>query len=113
MAFNQLQQALQTTATPDIPDPMWPFTQKVDEKEGRMTSVLLQDHESKLCPVANFSAKLNLVAALLPIRLRAVAEKTVNSSRDIVGHLNIVCKNPDFIGFAVVTHNETLIIIFL
>ncbi|MGL4646348.1 MAG: RNase H-like domain-containing protein, partial [Cetobacterium sp.] len=87
-AFVDLKMALQTTPTLGIPDPNKLFVQTVEEKSVCMTSVLLQNHGGKLRPAAYFSAKLDPVAAGLPMCLRAVAaaEKAVNASRDIVGY---------------------------
>ncbi|XP_031695604.1 uncharacterized protein LOC116377972 isoform X2 [Anarrhichthys ocellatus] len=87
-AFTQMKCALQTPPTLGLPDPNKPFTQTVDERQGCMTSVLLQSHTDKLRPVAYFSTKLDHVAAGLPQCLRAVAaaEKALAASRDIVGY---------------------------
>lgn len=95
-SFTELKLALQTTPTLGLPDPTRPFTQTVDEKNGCMTSVLLQDHGNKLRPVAYFSSKLDPVAAGLPRCLRAVAaaEKAVMASRDIVGYSDVTLLVP-------------------
>ncbi|XP_047676510.1 uncharacterized protein LOC113649215 isoform X1 [Tachysurus fulvidraco] len=95
-AFVDLKMALQTTPTLGIPDPNELFVQTVDEKSGCMTSVLLQNHGGKMRPVAYFSAKLDPVAAGLPMCLRAVAaaEKAVNASRDIVGYSELTLLVP-------------------
>ena len=87
-SFIDLKLALQQAPTLGIPDLHKPFTQAVDECNGCMTSVLLQQHGDKLRPVGYFSAKLDSVARGLPKCLRAVAaaEKAVNASRDIVGY---------------------------
>ncbi|XP_062421340.1 uncharacterized protein LOC119202433 isoform X3 [Pungitius pungitius] len=87
-AFTQMKYALQTPPTLGLPNPNKPFTQTVDERQGCMTSVLLQPHGDKLRPVAYFSAKLDPVAAGLPQCLRAVAaaERALTASRDIVGY---------------------------
>ncbi|XP_062419418.1 uncharacterized protein LOC119228347 isoform X2 [Pungitius pungitius] len=87
-AFTQMKCALQTPPTLGLPNPNKPFTQTVDERQGCMTSVLLQPHGDKLRPVAYFSAKLDPVAAGLPQCLRAVAaaERALTASRDIVGY---------------------------
>lgn len=80
--------ALQSPPTLGLPDPAKPFTQTVDEKDGSMTSVLLQLHGDKLRTVAYFSFKIDPVTAGLPRCLRAVAaaEKALVASRDIVGY---------------------------
>ena len=62
-SFTELKLALQSIPTLGLPDPTKRFTQTVDEKDGCMTSVLLQDHGNKLRPVAYFSLKLDPVAA--------------------------------------------------
>ena len=87
-AFNDMKTALQTPPTLGLPDPTKPFVQAVDERDGCMTSVLLQTHGDQLCPVAYFSSKLDPVAAGLPKCLCAVAaaEKALMASRDIVAY---------------------------
>lgn len=72
-AFVNLKMAFQSPPTLGLPNPNLPFTQTVDEHLRCMTSVLLQLHGDRLRPVAYFSAKLDPVAAGLPICLRAGA----------------------------------------
>lgn len=86
-SFVNLKKALQSAPTLGVPNPDKPFVQHVDEKEGCMTSVLLQKHGSQLKPVAFFSCTLDPVAKALPHCLRAVAaaERAVLASRDFVG----------------------------
>lgn len=67
--FVDLQAALLSTPTLGCPDTKKPFTQTADEKNGYMTSALLQEHGGKMRPVAYFSSKLDPVAAGLPICL--------------------------------------------
>ncbi|XP_027142002.1 protein NYNRIN-like [Larimichthys crocea] len=95
-AFTDLKLLLQSTPTLGLPDPLRPFTQTVDEKNGCMTSVLLQEHGGRLRPVAYFSSKLDPVAAGLPRCLRAVAaaEKAVLASREIVGYSDLTLLVP-------------------
>ena len=95
-AFRELKLALQTSPTLGLPDQEKPFTQMVDVKNGFMVSVLLQNHGGKLRPVAYFSAKLDPVAAGLPICLRAVAaaEKAVHASREYVGYADLTLMVP-------------------
>lgn len=62
-AFEFMKCQLGQTPTLGIPEPTKPFIQMVDEKNGYMTSVLLQYHGDKLRPVAYFSSKLDPVAA--------------------------------------------------
>ncbi|KAI3360522.1 hypothetical protein L3Q82_002411 [Scortum barcoo] len=95
-AFSDLKLALQSSPTLGLPDPTKPFTQAVDERDGCMTSVLLQTHGDKLRPVAYFSAKLDPVAAGHPRCLRAVAaaEKALLASRDIVGYAHVTLLVP-------------------
>ncbi len=95
-AFENLKILLQTSPTLGLPDPERNFVQTVDEKNGFMTSVLLQDHGGKLRPVAYFSSKLDPVAAGLPKCLRAVAsaEKAILASREIVGYSDVTLLMP-------------------
>ncbi|KAF7650787.1 hypothetical protein LDENG_00120680 [Lucifuga dentata] len=83
-AFNDLKTALQSSPTLGLPDNSKPFVQTVDDKNGFMSYVLLQEHGGRLKPVAYFSAKLDPVAAGLSHCLRAVAaaEKAIMASRD-------------------------------
>ncbi|KAI2646109.1 Gag-Pol polyprotein [Labeo rohita] len=75
---------VQLSPTLGLPVPTKPFVQMVDEKNGFMTSILLQHHGDRLRPVAYFSSKLDPVAAGLPRCLRAVAsaEKAVMASKE-------------------------------
>nr|XP_021332272.1 uncharacterized protein LOC110439819 [Danio rerio] len=79
-----------------LPVPTKPFVQMVDERNGFMMSLLLQDHGGRLRPVAYFSSKLEPVAAGLPRCLRAVAaaEKAVMVSRDFVGYSDLILMVP-------------------
>lgn len=71
-AFVELKQTLQQAPTLGLPYPKKkPFIQMVDERNGCMTSVLLQEHGDKLRPVAYFSGRLDAVARGLPGCLRA------------------------------------------
>ncbi|TWW66949.1 hypothetical protein D4764_20G0009810 [Takifugu flavidus] len=75
-AFTYLKLTLQTPPTLGIPYPDRPFTQTVDERQGCMTSVLLQEHGGSLRPVAYSSL--------------AAAEKAVVASRDLVTYSLLV-----------------------
>ncbi|KAI2668497.1 Gag-pol polyprotein [Labeo rohita] len=80
-----------------LPNGDRPLVQMVDEKNGFMTSVLLQQHhEDRLRPVAYFSSKLDPVAAGLPLCLRAVAaaEQAVIASREFVGYSDLTLMAP-------------------
>ncbi|KAL1264181.1 hypothetical protein QQF64_004536 [Cirrhinus molitorella] len=72
-AFVNMKIQLSQAPVLGLPNADKPFVQMVDEKNGFMTSVLLQHHGDKLRPVAYFSSKLDPVAAGLPLCLRAVA----------------------------------------
>lgn len=65
-ALDDLKKARQSAPARGIPDPQRPFTKTVDEREGFMSSVLLQEHGGRQRPVAYFSSKLDAVAAGLP-----------------------------------------------
>ncbi|TWW55636.1 Retrovirus-related Pol polyprotein from transposon opus [Takifugu flavidus] len=95
-AFEALKLALQTPATLRLPDPSRPFTQVADETDGCMTSVLLQEHQGKMTPIAYFSAKLDPFAAGFPRCLRAavVAEKAAMASRETVGRSHLTLLAP-------------------
>lgn len=75
-AFEALKFALQTPATPRLPDASRPFTQVADETDGCVT------------PAAYCSAKVDSFAAGFPRGLRAIAaaEKAAKASRGTVGH---------------------------
>lgn len=85
-----------TTPMLGLPNTSKPLTQTVDEKNGYMTSALLQEHGGKQRPVAYFSSKLDAVAASLPRCLRAVAavEKAVMASHDIVSYADLTLLVP-------------------
>lgn len=95
-AFEALKLALQTPATLRLPDPSRPFTQVAHETDGCMTSVLLQEHQGKMTPIAYFSAKLDPFAAGFPRCLRAavVAEKAAMASRETVGRSHLTLLAP-------------------
>ncbi|XP_029974616.1 uncharacterized protein LOC115408159 isoform X1 [Salarias fasciatus] len=95
-AFVALKEALLSAPALALPDPTKPFTQMVDEKNGFMSSVLLQAHGDLLRPVGYYSSRLDAVAAGLPHCLRAVAaaEKAVLASRDIVGYSQLTVMVP-------------------
>ncbi len=88
----RLSQAL----TLGLPVPTKPFVQMVNEKNGFMTSVLIKHHGDKLQPVADFSSKLDPVAAGLPHCLRAVAaaEQAEMASREFVGYCDLILNAP-------------------
>ncbi|KAL1279330.1 hypothetical protein QQF64_026003 [Cirrhinus molitorella] len=77
-------------------------SEMVDEKNGFMTSVLLQHHGDKLQPVAYFSSKLDLVASGLPFCLRAVAaaEQAAMASRDFAPETHFVVRVREKVGGA-------------
>ncbi len=56
-AFVNMKVQLSLAPTLGLPVPSKPFVQMVDEKNGFMTSVLLQNHGDRLRPVAYFSSK--------------------------------------------------------
>ncbi len=87
---------LSQAPTLGLPVPTKPFVQMVDEKNGFMTSVLMQHHGDKLRPVAYFSSKLDPVAAGLPHCLRAVAaaEQAIMASREFVGYSDLILNVP-------------------
>ncbi|KAL1276699.1 hypothetical protein QQF64_036322 [Cirrhinus molitorella] len=62
-AFVNMKIQLSQAPALGLPNADKPFVQMVDEKNGFMTSVLLQHHGDKLRPVAYFSSKLDPVAA--------------------------------------------------
>ncbi len=95
-AFENLKAALQSPPTLGLPDVTRPFTQTVDERDGCVTSVLMQHYGDRHRPVYYFSGKLDPVAAGLPKCLRAVAaaKKAVLASRDIVGYADITLLVP-------------------
>ncbi len=86
---------LSQAPTLGLPVPIKPFFQMVDEKNGFMTSVLMQHHGDKLRPVAYFSSKLDPVAAGLPhCLLVAAAEQAEMASRESVGYCDLILKVP-------------------
>ncbi|KAI2645689.1 Gag-Pol polyprotein [Labeo rohita] len=95
-AFVNMKIQLAQAPTLGLPNGDRPFVQMVDEKNGFMTSVLLQHHGDKLRPVAYFSSKLDPVAAGLPLCLRAVAaaEQAVIASREFVGYSDLTLLTP-------------------
>lgn len=87
-ALEDLKMALQSAPALGIPDPQRPFTQTVEERDGCMSTVLLQEHGGQQRPVAYFSSRLDAVAAGLLRCLRAIAaaEHALCASCDIVGY---------------------------
>lgn len=71
-----------------------PFVQTVDERNGCMTSVQLQDHGYRLRPVAYFSSKLNPVAAGMPKCSKAVAaeENAMMASQEVIGYADVTLR---------------------
>lgn len=108
-AFSALKLALQTPPTLGLPDPSKPFVQTVDERNGCMTSVLLQSHGDVLRPVAYFSCKLDAVSAGMPRCLRAVAasEKALNASRDIVAYSPLTLLVPHEVNLILSEHKTS------
>ncbi|XP_048009377.1 protein NYNRIN-like [Megalobrama amblycephala] len=95
-AFADMKAQLATAPTLGLPVPTKPFVQMVDEKNGFMSSVLLQLHGDRMRPVGYFSGKLDPVAAGLPHCLRAVAaaEQAVMASREFVGYSDVTLMVP-------------------
>ncbi|XP_016111873.1 uncharacterized protein [Sinocyclocheilus grahami] len=95
-AFDNMKVQLAMAPTLGLPVINRPFVQMVDEKNGFMSSVLLQTHGDRLRPVAYFSTKLDAVAAGLPHCLRAVAaaELAVMASREFVGYSDLTLMVP-------------------
>ena len=87
-AFEELKHTLTQAPCLGIPRHDKPYIQYVDQKNGHMTSVLLQEHGKRLRPVGYFSCKLNPVERGLPFCLQAVAaaELAVLASRQLVGY---------------------------
>lgn len=95
-AFDNMKVQLAMAPTLGLPVINCPLVQMVDEKNGFMSSVLLQTHGDRLRPVAYFSTKLDAVAAGLPHCLRAVAaaELAVMASREFVGYSDLTLMVP-------------------
>ncbi|XP_055366241.1 uncharacterized protein LOC114858685 [Betta splendens] len=95
-AFEDLKTASQTAPTLAFPDTSSPFTQTVDDRNGFMTSALLQKRGDTLRPVSYFSAKLDRGSAGLPPCLRAVAaaEKAVLASMKPVSGAALTLLSP-------------------
>jgi len=110
-AFCEMKQALLSAPTLGIPNPDKPFTQTVAEKNGYMSSVLLQEHGGKLRPVAYFSTKLDAVARGLPACLRAVAaaERAVVASREFVGYSDLTLLVPHAVNDIIRTEDFSFI----
>ncbi len=95
-AFVNMKVQLSQAPTLGLLVPTKPFVQMVDEKNGFVTSLLMQHHGDKLRPVAYFSSKLDPVAAGLPHCLRAVAaaEQGIMASREFVGYCDLILNVP-------------------
>lgn len=85
-AFCTVKQALVSSTTLALPDYSKKFIQTVDCKGHYMTSLLMQQHGSKMRPVAYYSSKLDAVACALPHCVKAViaASMAVEVSSTVV-----------------------------
>ncbi|KAL0152344.1 hypothetical protein M9458_052067 [Cirrhinus mrigala] len=108
-AFVNMKVQLSLALTLGLPVPTKPFVQMVDEKNGFMTSVLLQHHGDRLRPVAYFSSKLDPVAAGLPLCLRAKAsaEKAVMASREFVEYSDLTLMVPHAVSMILQEQKKT------
>ncbi len=108
-AFVNMKLQLSQAPTLGLLVPTKPFVQMVDEKNGFMTSVLMQPHGDKLRPVAYFSSKLDPVAAGLPHCLRAVAaaEQAVLASKECVGYSDLILNVPHAVSM-ILQEQQTL-----
>lgn len=86
LAFEKIKQELVSSAVLALPNYSKPFIQTVDCRNDFMASVLLQEHGTKLKPVAFYSKKLDMVASALPPCVKAVcaAALAVEASAEII-----------------------------
>ncbi|XP_034146327.1 uncharacterized protein LOC117593887 [Esox lucius] len=108
-SFTSLKQALTTSPTLGLPDPKKKFIQAVCEKDGYMSSVLMQKHGDKLRPIAYFSSKLDAVAQGLPYCLKAVAAAAdaVLRSRPLVCYQPLELRVPHSVASILLEHKTS------
>lgn len=106
-AFCMLKQTLVSASVIALPDYAKPFVQMCDVKNGFMTSVLCQNHGSKLRPVAYYSTQLDPVARATPPCVQAViaAAMAVQASAEVVLFHPLTLKVPHAVSLLLLQTN--------